>query len=276
MTRKVDVLTWLDHRSRFLTRHPAGVRLRHTLSSLAGRAGSFEVATGDLVLEGGIGDREYLRSLASGGWEQLNVSLFREAIRPGMVVADVGAHIGYFALTAAKIVGPYGRVWAFEPNPDSLRYLRRSAERNGLVERVTALPIAVSDATGTAEFHLAPGNRMSSGLFVKHDFERTVRVETGCLDDLVRGAVDVMKMDVEGAEVRALRGMPRILRQLSTLCIECNPPFLRSSGSSADELLELLDDAGLKVQAIDERKRRLRPVEAADLSGGYLNLYAAR
>jgi FkbM family methyltransferase len=275
---KLDVLCWLDYRTRFLTHRPAGIRLRHVVRQLADRTGPLEVVADGLSFTGGIGDREYLRALAAGQWERLNISLFQSAIEPGMTVADVGAHIGYYSLIAAKIVGPRGRVLAFEPNPESRRLLELNAVRNGLDGLMTISPIALSDGSGSAAFHLAPGNRSGSSLFVEHDYGQTLEVKTGRLDDLIPGdsAIDVMKMDVEGGEVRALVGMPRTLSRVQRLCIECNPPYLRAAGSSAGQLIEILREAGLQVQAVDEGRQRLRSVEEGDLTDGYLNLYASR
>lgn len=277
MTAKLRLVSWLDHHTRFLGRHPVGVRLRHTLRGLAGRAGSFGVIADGLAIEGDIGDRDYLRYLAGGGYETLTVRMFRDAIRRGMAVADIGAHIGYFTLIAARLVGSEGRVWAFEPNPDSLRFLRHNVERNSLGDRTVISAVAASNVGGSAQFHLEPGNRMASSLFVGHDFGCAIPVDTGRLDDLIPGVVDVMKMDVEGGEIRALQGMPRILSQLQILLIELNPPFLRASGCRPDEVLELLETAGLQAQVVDESRHQLRPLEASDVAGDHVvNLYASR
>ncbi len=97
------------------------------------------------------------------------------------------------------------------------------------------------------------------------------------LDETVR--VDVVKLDIEGGEVAALRGMRKTLERARpglTVFAECNPPLLERSGSSAAELVELLLGHGLDVRWIDEERGTVRPLDEIDWSHGYLNLYCRR
>jgi len=229
------------------------------------------------VFYGDIGDREYLAAVASNTVEAFNMALFVEAISTATNVVDVGAHLGRYSLVAgARLVNiPGGCVWAFEPNPVSYRLLEKNRHVNRLDKHIMTSRYALSDRSGSALFHLSPGDRSTSSLFKGGDHDDEVTVRTARLDDVlpVGTQIDVVKMDVEGGEVRALRGMPRVLSTLRHLFIECNPSALEAAGSSASELLSLLDSR-FDVQVVDEPTQALRPLVDRDTREGYVNLYA--
>jgi FkbM family methyltransferase len=135
-----------------------------------------------------------------------------ELLGPGQTFWDVGAHIGFFAVIASRMVGVSGQVRCFEPMDESRDRLGRTVELNHLVN-VSVSDIAVSDKSGYAVLH--PHRLSPMWTLVDHQEDRegvTVRVRN--LDDLVAevGAPDVIKVDVEGAELEVLRGGARLLR----------------------------------------------------------------
>jgi FkbM family methyltransferase len=133
------------------------------------------------------------------------------AVRPGDVVYDLGANVGYYSLAAARRVGPHGRVIAFEPLPDVADVLERHLAVNG-IRNVTVERCAVSDEDGEAWFD--PGVGSAYGRLSETG---RIRVPTVSLDRFcaVRGLPlpNVVKIDVEGAELQALRGAVGILRR---------------------------------------------------------------
>lgn len=134
---------------------------------------------------------------------------FAAHIKPGQVVYDVGAHVGYYALLAAIRVGRNGRVWAFEPVPENFAFLQQHVELNQ-ISNITCMQMAVARASGTTHFRL--GGTRSTG---KLSAEGELAVATLCLDDLVSASralpPDVIKIDVEGAELEALQGARSVL-----------------------------------------------------------------
>lgn len=131
-------------------------------------------------------------------------------LKQGQVVFDVGANIGYYTLLASKTVGAAGRVFAFEPFPRNISYLHRHLALNR-VSNVAVVPAACSDGTGLAMFEESPDcaeGRLSDAKTIGARAGLSL-VATVTVDDVVRltGIVpDVMKIDVEGAEARVLRG----------------------------------------------------------------------
>ena len=143
-----------------------------------------------------------------GTYEPEQTSLFRQWVRPGDTLLDVGAHAGYYSLLSAGLVGERGQVWSFEPNPTNCACLRRHVQMNGL-HNVHVEQVAVSDAAGPARFAFGTGS--GTGHL---DDGGAVQVDMVTLDDFceTRGIhPTAVKIDVEGAELRVLAGARRIL-----------------------------------------------------------------
>lgn len=138
------------------------------------------------------------------------------APRAGQVVFDVGGQQGVFTVLAARAVGPEGRVVAVEPAPENFARLSKNVALNGLTN-VTAVPAALSDAPGKAELALSPWNAGGHSMAGMADGSTsTVTVELETLDSLcarLGTAPDLLKVDVEGAEVLVLRGGLKTLRE---------------------------------------------------------------
>ncbi len=143
-----------------------------------------------------------------GTYERDAQRVFEDHVREGSVVYDVGANAGFFTLLASKLAGPGGAVYAFEPLPRNLEFIRAHIARNG-VRNVHVMPVAVSDRNGTARF-TAADNPAMGGL----SSEGGIEVETTTLDALraTLPAPSFIKMDIEGAEIAALTGAASVLR----------------------------------------------------------------
>jgi len=162
-----------------------------------------------------------------------------ELVRAGMVCWDVGAHVGFYTLLFAELVGPQGKVFAFEPLPRNVDLLRRHVEMNGY-RNVRTLPCALADFDGEASFD--PGPNPSMGRIAPSG---PLRVPCARADTLVaRGEVeapDVIKIDVEGAEAAVLRGARRAMERHPAI-------LLATHGEQAHgECLGLLAAAGYEM-----------------------------
>jgi FkbM family methyltransferase len=144
-----------------------------------------------------------------GSYECGKQRLFAKSIGAGQIVYDVGANVGFYTLLAARAVGETGRVYAFEPLPENLSYLRRHLDlnehRNVVVESA-----AVSDVCGIVRFRTA-GNRSSGHLSLDGDVETTSVSVDEYVFQRKNPPPHVMKIDVEGAEYGVLRGAREVL-----------------------------------------------------------------
>jgi FkbM family methyltransferase len=171
----------------------------------------------------------------------------RRLLQPGMVLVDLGANVGYFTLLAATLVGPQGKVIAFEPNPETCVLLRQSIAVNGL-SQVELHPYAAAEKAQTFTLE-APGGG-SNGRIVEFSAEARARpslftqIEAVALDDFLaaESRIDVIKMDIEGAEARAVQGMGQLIRRhRPVLLLEFSPSLLEmTSHVSPESFLDAL------------------------------------
>lgn len=149
-----------------------------------------------------------------GCYEVEKQSLMASLIKPGAIVADVGAHRGYFTLVASSLTGPEGRVYAFEPVPLNIGYLRKHLEINR-ISNVEVVALALSDQNGQMRFEEEETryrNRVGGHLSSSGALEVEVRTLDGLCAEGQVGIPDVIKIDVEGAEALVLRGAEKLLR----------------------------------------------------------------
>jgi FkbM family methyltransferase len=180
-------------------------------------------------------------------------------VRPGATVIDVGANIGYNTIHAARLTGPRGRVVAVEPTPDNLEVLRRNVAAAGL-ENVVVEPVAAGQAAGTHRFFVRGPRSAVNSLFAESCYASVtdvIEVPVVRLDELVGGAAEVVKIDVEGAELDVLRGMTRLLRARPlTLIVEWHPQLQAMAGYAPDELPRWFLRRGWRLHSVSHRATR--------------------
>jgi FkbM family methyltransferase len=222
-------------------------------------------------------------SMAYGLYELDTARIIKRLLRPGDHFVDGGANIGYFTTLAAQLVGPGGRVDAFEPQPDNRARLEANVRRNGLADAVHVHAAALSDQSGTAMIHRFAndaGNHGMSSLFAGDGAvaSSSVEVPTVRMDEALAGTSPALvKLDVEGAESLAIAGMTGLLQaeHPPAVILEHNPTTSRRAGSGLSEpverLLAVRDD--WVVRAVTFRLPRIHPTSAGAWSRlGQVNL----
>jgi FkbM family methyltransferase len=153
--------------------------------------------------------------------------LVLKLLKPGFHVVDVGANIGYYVLLFRKGIGPDGKVVAIEPSPENLPELLLNVERNSLDKNVEIIEAAVGATTGSVGLQRG----INSGLTSDNHAAYVVRLDT--LDNLIRGRVDFIKIDVEGFESFVLKGATRIISECRPiLFVEIHPVEMQPQGIS--------------------------------------------
>ncbi|MBI4484723.1 MAG: FkbM family methyltransferase, partial [Acidobacteria bacterium] len=185
-------------------------------------------------------------NILRGTYEQDEVALVRHLLRPGDAAIDVGGHIGFFTMQMAAVVGPEGRIYAFEPLDANADLLERSIVENRFTDRVFFQRAAAGATSGDATLTFPAETLNSGGAYLLRDGtapltgNQTKQVPLVALDNLpIRRPVRLIKMDVEGAEPQVLRGAQRILTEdRPTILSELHPTQLdRASGVTADDFL---------------------------------------
>lgn len=220
-----------------------------------------------------------------GIWEQNYTTLFTRLIRPGDTVLDLGAHLGVYTLLGAAATGPTGQVHAFEPNTRFAQLLHKSLAVNGFSPYSQIHTVAVGAEAGETELryswewagggHLAVGSRDAS---LVGEACRIVALD-GMFSD-PSFTVDVMKIDVEGTETFAIRGMIRLLARSprARIIFEFSPGLLAAHGSSAAELIGLFRELGFRFWTIapDSSLKEASAATLAAKTDGIVNMLASR
>lgn len=211
--------------------------------------------------------------LSSKVWEEYETEIFKENVHIGETVVDVGAHIGYYTLIAASIVGNKGKVYAFEPDPRNFQLLKKNVREFGCTN-VVLINKAVSNINGDAILYLNNENSGDHRVYNTGDKRRTIKITTITLDDYFKDKktkIDLIKMDIQGAEVQAMTGAVEILNKNKNikLITELMPSMLKQSGSSIEKYLELLKENKFKISRIDEMKRTTNIITPESLIFSY-------
>jgi FkbM family methyltransferase len=187
--------------------------------------------------------------VAIGEWEPGLTSTFGAYLKPGMTFVDVGAHVGYFSCLAGRLVGPRGLVVAFEPSPRNYELLLANVWRNGLTN-VVCFPWAVSDSSRIVDLYLSAGNSGDHRIYGEGEH---VPVRAVALDELaaLRPPVDVVKIDVQGAEEAVFRGAERLLAASpgALVAVEFSVHEATAFGSEPRALLGYYRSLGYTIRA---------------------------
>lgn len=210
--------------------------------------------------------------LLRGVFEEHETKLFKTLIKSGMVVIDIGANIGYYTLMASRLVGPKGRVIAFEPEPHNYELLERNVKANGL-NNVMLHKKAVADKSGAIELFVDSQNYSNPTIGKNRFGERAhkISVESITLDEFVvkelDGAnIDFIKIDVEGAEGHIIKGAQNVLtRQRPIITMEFWPQALRNAGTEPADLLNKMTEFGFSISTIKPTSKWNRGDDASRL-----------
>ncbi|MCA6099030.1 MULTISPECIES: FkbM family methyltransferase [Bradyrhizobium] len=224
----------------------------------------------DLDLAQGIDFAIYLGNI----YERQTRATLRELVKPGSLVLDIGANVGAHTLHLARLVGPEGRVLAFEPTDFAFRKLNRNLELNPeLQKRVIPLHCFLTgkdaEPVPSAIYSSWPLTN-ESGLHAKH-LGREMRTEAAQarrLDDVLAQfpdlRVQLVKLDVDGYECDVLRGASKLMKDVKPIFVmELAPYVLEERGTSLEELFSYFIPNGYRF--FDEKHGNALPSSAAEL-----------
>jgi FkbM family methyltransferase len=195
-------------------------------------------------------------------FEPVLMSVFNHAISPGCCVVDGGAHIGLYTIAAAKQLHGDGIVISFEPDTRNFALLRRNVLLNGFGRIVRTEQLAIAESERVANLYRSPTISTRSSLF-QAESDAGVSVRCTTLDHYIRSnslpRVNVLKLDLEGAEPICIRGMEETLTSLSCLILEINDLRLQEQAVDPIQFVEQVKDLGGfgAVHVCDEQQGKL-------------------
>jgi len=201
-------------------------------------------------------------SLALGKYELFETQILRSVLHPGMSVVNIGANIGYYVVVSSKHVGESGKVLAFEPDPRLFAILSKSASA---LKNVEIRQEAVSDKEGQMTLYLSDLGMRENTLVPVTYMKNHISVKTVPLDSLIQ-KVDLIIMDIEGAEPFAFAGMSKLLDQknMAILC-ELNPKLIKIGGNDPVKMLTMLASHGFEIYNINAKDNKLEKI--SDFAG---------
>jgi FkbM family methyltransferase len=219
------------------------------------------------------------RILFSGDWENHVEQTMLRLLRPGATVVDLGSNVGYHTLNFATAVGESGRVFAFEADPRLARLLRATLFINHFENIVELQCCAVTDGFGTltlaaGEDHYGSGNIVPAGSGAGYDaaYPNRIEVPTVTLDAALGQrieAIDLLHLDIEGAEPRALRGAQTLIERSPRLKIvtEWSRNMMQLQGTDIALHVDWLSGLGFRFWRIENDTANLIPLDRAGLAG---------
>lgn len=220
--------------------------------------------------------------LKYGAYDPLAIQLVKQALAPDRTMIDVGANMGAYSLIASRITS--GPIFAFEPEPFAGSILKANLVLNG-ADHVQLFRYAASDRHERMQLYLNRSNHGDHRCFASGSARDAVPITAVRIDDLLEPAATrrlaLIKIDVQGYELHAMRGMERILRSSSDVRIlsEFEGATLREAGTDPEAYLDYLEDLGFGWRLLDSRAGKLRELSRSSLlslGDGTLDLYFER
>jgi FkbM family methyltransferase len=215
-------------------------------------------------------------------YEQPETQLIHAVLDTGDVFLDVGANIGYYSLLASQIVGAHGQVHAFEPIPQNVVALRRTMLLNGITN-IVVNQLAVGARPGSLDLFVSDHEAGSSGwasIVPSRRRSKVVTVERTAIDHYLRSRsisqVSLVKLDIEGGELDAFKGMRSLLGQphAPDLLCEVNPHLLEKLGRESHDLTRFIAERGYALHRVESST--LKPIGSDQEITKLVNLFCTK
>ncbi len=186
-------------------------------------------------------------------YEKETTALAKKLIEPGMVILDIGAHIGYYTKLFSKLTGKNGIVYAFEPEESNFQLLQENTKN---LKNVRIVNKAVSDRTGFIDFYTSSNNTGYHSILSSEICKEKITVPVLTLDNFIKNEginkkIDLIKIDIEGGEPYAFRGAQNLLSQPHLkIIMEFAPGNFKNEADAIDLLKNLNRQFGFSINKI--------------------------
>jgi FkbM family methyltransferase len=187
--------------------------------------------------------------------DKFEIELLKEHIKPGDVVFDIGANIGFYAKILSPLAGPAGRVHCFEPDTINFKHLVKATKN---LPNVILNHNAIGPKTESIKIYTSKDLNVDHRTYKPEEYDQEIDIDAVSIDDYVKGLddkkVDFIKMDIQGFEMQAIKGMLNTLRGNPSIKMisEFWPYGLRKSGSSLIEYFNYLRELGFNIQLLHD------------------------
>lgn len=187
--------------------------------------------------------------------DRSELELLKKLVKPGFHVLDIGGNIGFYARTLSGMVGETGRVFSFEPDVTNFKYLKKNV---GGLKNVETFNNAVSDKEDVIKIYTSKLLNVDHRTYPVNNYDKVEEIKAISIDDLMSAGVipkvDFIKIDIQGYELAAFKGMFNLLKTSKDLKIvaEYWPHGFKRAGTSAIEFYKFFTDLGYTFTLIDD------------------------
>ena len=210
-------------------------------------------------------------------YEPNQTEIVKKYVHEGDIVIDIGAHVGYYTLLMAQLVGENGKVYSFEPDPVNFQLLKKSVEINGF-ENVVLIQKAVSNITDKVKLFLGDNDSAINRIYDAKlgDAKESIDVESIRIDEYFKEndeLVNFIKIDSEGSEVKIINGMKQFLSRNQELVMmtEFFPFLIKKSGDEPNQYLKSLEKFGFSLYNILDKNEKTNKINSENFLESGIN-----
>lgn len=199
--------------------------------------------------------------------DAFEIKILEREVKPGMIVLDIGANIGFYAEVLSTFVGKHGKVLCFEPDKKNFKHLESVTKS---LQNVFPYEKAIDSKSGKINIYTSKELNVDHRTYKPEHFDKVTEVDSCSLDDFCNEncipKVDFIKMDIQGYEMEALRGAEKILNNNSNVVIlaELWPYGLKSSGSNVFDYIAFLQKHNFEIQLIEDNNLKILTPECLE------------
>lgn len=243
---------------------------------------SFSIKLGNFLYKNAFALYKPMYSVFKKKQDAFEIELLQRYLKKGDTVLDIGANIGFYAEIISGLVGETGKVHCFEPDRKNFEHLNDSC---GRLKNVVLNNKAAGPKTETIKIYTSKNLNVDHRTYKPEEYDQEIAIEAVSIDDYLNGdkKVDMIKMDIQGFEMQAIRGMQNTLSANGDIKIisEFWPYGLRTAGSSVTEFFNFLSANGFSCYLLENNKlRKLSTDKIATLEPlgeeHYFNIFATR
>ena len=210
-------------------------------------------------------------------YEPNQTEIVKKYVHEGDIVVDIGAHVGYYTLLMAQLVGKNGKVYSFEPDPVNFQLLKKSVEINGF-ENVVLIQKAVSNITDKVKLFLGDNDSAINRIYDAKlgDAKESIDVESIRIDEYFKEndeLVNFIKIDSEGSEIKIINGMKQFLSRNQELVMmtEFFPFLIKKSGDEPNQYLKSLEKSGFSLYNILDKNEKTNKINSENFLESGIN-----
>lgn len=224
-------------------------------------ASSFSIKLGNFLYKTCFPLYRKMYSVFKNRQDAFEIKLLKQHIKPGDTVLDIGANIGFYSIILADIVGEKGKIHCFEPDATNFGHLKNAVASH---KNIVINNKAVGPKTEKIKIYTSKALNVDHRTYKPEEYDEEMEIDAVSIDDYLKGAkIDFIKMDIQGFEMEAMKGMKETFKNNPTVKMisEFWPYGLKKAGSSLRAYFSLLKDLNFKVEILKENNLEVLTLE---------------